>query len=347
MKSFREFVHKVLDPQTARSERRPVPEYVAYHPSGAQPEFAHIKDISSTGVYLYTAERWLPGSQVQITFQKIGPPEQDSKRRVTLQARAVRWGEDGVGLAFTLPADINFDLWEEVLQSAADKASASDILPPFRMARTLEFLSHLCPEVSRELTALVRFGLGNMRVANAVQITLLADAILASEPEGIKMQANPLTVQRIVADGSWADEDWIQQLWAGLLAAACAVDKKDQLGLDLVDRFSQLAPVHARIFKSACERAEKIDSGQGNVSAKPLIVDVAELQQITSVQSLAKIEWDVFHIADLELLEPTVKSRSLLPADEINITPSSLGLKLFALCNGHRGSLRDYYLRSN
>lgn len=229
MKSFREFVNRVLDPQTARSERRPVPEYVAYYPSGADPEFARIKDISSTGVYLYTSERWLPGSQVQITFQKIGPPEPDSKRRVTLQARAVRWGEDGVGLAFTLPPDINFDLWEEVLQSAADQTSPTDILPPLRVARTLEFLSRLCPEASQDLIRLVRFGLGNMRVANAVQISLLADSILASEPDGIKMQANPLTVQRIVADGSWADEDWLQQLWAGLLVASCANEKNDQL----------------------------------------------------------------------------------------------------------------------
>ena len=338
---------QALDLPTIRSERRPVPEYVAYYSGGAEPEFAHIKDISSTGAYLYTAERWLPGSHVQITFQKIGPPEPDSKRRVTLEARAVRWGEDGVGLAFTLPPDINFDLWEEVLRSAADKTLADDILPPFRMARTLEFLCRLCPEASQELTRLVRSGLGNLRFANAVQISLLGDAMLAAEPDGFKMQADSQTVQRIIADGSWADEDWIQQLWAGLLAASCAIDKKDQLGLDLVDRFSQLAPVHARIFKHACEKAEKVDSGDGNVSAKPLIVDVEEIQQITSVQSLAKIERDVYHVADLELLEQSVRSRSLLPPDEINVTPSVLGLKLFALCNGHRGMLRDYYRLSN
>jgi hypothetical protein len=347
LKSFRDFVTQVLDLPRNRSERRPVPEYVAYYPNETDPKFAHIKDISSTGVYLYTAERWLPGSHVQITFQKIGPPEPDSKRRVTLQARTARWGEDGVGLAFTLPPDIDFDLWQEVLQSAAEKTPVNNILPPLRMARTLELLCRLCPEASQELTRLVRAGLGNMRVANAVQISLLADAILVSEPHSDKMRANPQTVQRIIADGSWADEDWLQQLWAGLLATSCAIDKKDQPGLDLVDRFSQLAPVHVRLFKAACERAEKVDSVQGTVSAKPLIVDVEEIQQITDVQSLARIERDVFHLADLDLLEQSVRSRSLLPPDEINITPSRVGLKLFALCNGHRGKLQNYYRLSN
>lgn len=342
MKLFKA-LNDFLVPQKPRHERRPVPEFFVYFPEDEVRKSADIKDISSTGVYLLTEERWLPGTHVPLTLQKRGPFEEDPKLRVTLKSRVVRWGEDGVGLAFTLPADINFDLWQAVLQSAADRTPVEDILPPFRMAKALEFLSRLCAESGPEIAALMRAGLGNMRTTNAVQITLMAESMLASDPDGFKMRADARTVLRVVADGSWADEDWIQQLWAGLLVTSCAVNPKNQLDSDFADRFSQLAPVHLRIFKAACTQAEKFESDDWAVVSKPLICEVKTLQQISGVQSLAKIERDVFHLADLGLLEQSVRSRSLLPPEEINITPSSLGLRLYALCNGHRGPLHNFY----
>ena len=336
-------LNQIFVSQRTRDERRPVPQFFVYFPSEATRKSADIKDISSTGVYLFTDERWLPGTHVQLTLQRKGPFEEDSKHRVLLKSRIVRWGEDGVGLAFTLPAEINFSLWEAVLEDAADHTPTEDILPPFRMAKTLEFLCRLCPGATQEITRLVRTGLGNLRVANAVQIALDAEVMLASDPNGYKMHADPQTVLRIIADGSWADEDWIQQLWAGLLATSCAFEAKDELDPDFADRLSQLAPIHMRIFKAACTMAEKTDSDNWQVVSKPLVLTVDELQQISGVQSLAKIERDVFHLANLGLLEESVRSRSLQPPEEINVTPSSLGLRLYALCNGHRGMLQDFY----
>jgi len=333
----------MLNPYQARDERRPAPEFVVYFPDGDTRKSAPIQDISSTGVYLLTDERWMPGTHVQLTLQRKSDFEEDPRRRVTLKSRVVRWGDSGVGLAFTLPPDINFDLWQEVLQNAADNTPVDDILPPFRMARALEFLWRLCPEAIQDANHLVRNGLGNMRVVNAVQIALDAEWRLAAEPNGYKMHANPFTMLRVIADGSWADEEWIQQLWAGLLVSSCALEAKDQLDPDLADRFSQLAPVHLRILKAACTKAEKIDSDDWQVVSKPLVFELKEIQQVSGLQSVARIEQDVFHLADLGLLEETVRSRSMLPAEEINVTPSTLGLRLYALCNGHRGMLQDFY----
>ena len=336
-------LNELFTPYRPRQERRPAPEFAVYFPDGQTRKCADIRDISSTGVYLLTGERWLPGTHIQLTLQRRGDFEEDSKRRVTLKSRVVRWGEEGVGLAFTLPPDINFHLWEDALRDVADHTPAEDILPPFRMAKALEFLGRLCPEAKQDTCRLVRTGLGNMRVANAVQIALAAESRMASEPEGYKMLANQHTLMRIIADGSWADEDWIQELWAGLLVASCAVEVKDRLDQDLADRFSQLAPVHARILKAACDHSEKVDSDDWQVASRPLIFELKEIQRITGVQSLAKIERDVFHLADLGLLEGAVRSQSLLPPDEINVTPSRLGLRLYALCHGHRGLMQDFY----
>lgn len=342
-KVLKDLLNQVLIPHRERAGRRPVPEFCAYYSDGTTRRSCSIKDISSTGVFLYTEERWLPGTHVHLTLQRQGPFEEDPKRRVSFKSRVVRWGVDGVGLSFALPVDIDFDLWQAVIKNAAGRRQSIDIVPPFQMAKALEFLFRLCPGATEDLKRLVYKDLGNMRVANAVQIALRAESILSAEPNGYRMHANLQTVLRIMEDGSWADEDWIQKAWSGLLAMSCGVDEKDQLDPDLADRFSQLAPVHIKIFEAACKRAEKFETDSWEVDAKPLAFSIAEIQQISDVQSLAKIERDVFHLANLGLIEQGARSRSMQPMDEINVTPSRLGLRLYALCSGHRGMLQDFY----
>ena len=93
MRSLSSWLH-TSDRQTRkRAERRPAPGLAAYHRSGPNFMLDKIKDISSTGLYLLTQERWLPGEVVSLTLQKEGPPERNSARRAAVQARAVRWGK--------------------------------------------------------------------------------------------------------------------------------------------------------------------------------------------------------------------------------------------------------------
>jgi hypothetical protein len=329
-----------------RSERRPAPEFVAYHSTGPTPKQEDIKDISSTGVYLLTEERWLPGTPVLLTIQKRGPLEENGERKVTLRATAARWGEDGVGLSFTLPKNVNFDLWESVLESAADHREAIDILGPLRMAESTAFLTRICPSKADEIRRLIRGGLGNLRVVNAVEIALKAESMVEREPDSEQMRANTQIVFRVIEDGSWADEDWIKRFWSGLLATSCSADGREKTDTALVDRFAQLAPVHVRIFKEACSRATKFVSETGTVSAKPLIYSFEALQKVTDSKNNARIERDVHHLSSLDLFIETIGSGSLHLSEEIEITPSALGLTMFARCTGHRGALEDFYFPS-
>jgi hypothetical protein len=333
------------DKQTiqARSERRPAPQFVAYHSTGATPKQEDIKDISSTGIYLLTEERWLPGTPVLLTIQKRGPLEENGERKVTLRATSARWGEDGVGLSFTLPKDVNFDLWESVLESAADHREAIDILGPLRMAESSAFLTRICPSKAEEIRRLLRGGLGNLRVVNAVEIALKAEVMVDHEPDSELMRANTHIVFRVLEDGSWADEDWIKQLWSGLLATSCSADGREKTDTTLVDRFAQLAPVHVRIFKEACSKATKFVSETGTLSAKPLIYNFEALQKVSGSKSHAGIERDVHHLSSLDLFIETVGSGLLQRPEQIEITPSVLGLTMYARCNGHRGALEDFY----
>jgi len=74
-----------------RPARRPAPGLTAYKTNSSNPVAVPIKDISSTGVYLETPERWIPGDLVSLSLQKDGPPELSPERRFDLKARTVRW----------------------------------------------------------------------------------------------------------------------------------------------------------------------------------------------------------------------------------------------------------------
>ena len=90
----------VRDRRTARRKRWP--RLVAYDSDGGALEVHGVKDLSAHGIYLMTEERWPLGSFVTMTLQRTdGLEENLGRNAIAVQLRVVRWGKDGVGLAFT------------------------------------------------------------------------------------------------------------------------------------------------------------------------------------------------------------------------------------------------------
>jgi hypothetical protein len=85
-----------------RAVRLPMPGLVAYFFTGGSPRPHPIKDISVTGFYMCTNERWLPGTIIRITLQMIDP-HGEGRDAITVHSRVVRWGPDGGGFEFVLP----------------------------------------------------------------------------------------------------------------------------------------------------------------------------------------------------------------------------------------------------
>ncbi len=103
MKIIRRCLEWLSSGERRTAERQEVPHLVAHYWDGAAPEPHDIRDISLTGLYLVTEQRWYPGTLVMISLQKIGAPETDPDRTIMVNARVVRADTDGVGLALILP----------------------------------------------------------------------------------------------------------------------------------------------------------------------------------------------------------------------------------------------------
>jgi hypothetical protein len=98
----RNWLQRWWSPDPRKAAREEGPGASAYYWTGAPPAAHHIRDISSTGLYLVTEERWYPGTLVLMTLQRTDCDEQDPDRSIHVHTRAVRWGNDGVGLEFVL-----------------------------------------------------------------------------------------------------------------------------------------------------------------------------------------------------------------------------------------------------
>jgi hypothetical protein len=332
----------LLKPDTGeRAERRTVDRFAAYRWSGNDLKQEAVKNISQTGVYILTEERWPIGTLLFLTMQKEGPLEMDPERRIETRAKVSRCGEDGVGLAFVWADDPESGQWESVRRSLIEQLKPKDMVSLVRIAEAINFLSRICPGQAEIVGELLFGRLSNHKLANVIAIALEAENLLACVDDALR--ADPRLLVRILEDGSGTEEDWLKHFWAGLLATSCAVDRRDQSNPVFVNLFSQLTTYPVRILTVVCTRATKVPDESGAISAKPLACKIEELTATTGSRGV-QTERDLQRLSELGLIEKgDSNSPTLLSSDKVYVTPTRLGLELLARCSGHRGPLRDFY----
>ena len=87
-------------PEPRKAARESLPGLAAHFWTGGTPQVHGVRDISSTGLFVLTSERWYPGTMVRLTLTDSREPT--AERSITLNASVIRWGNDGVGLQFVL-----------------------------------------------------------------------------------------------------------------------------------------------------------------------------------------------------------------------------------------------------
>jgi Flp pilus assembly protein TadG len=101
---FRKWLFQESD-EPRRAPRSREPEVVVYYWDGSVPEGRRIRDISASGAYIYTPERWYPGTIVRIILQGYPRPLDaggvaPAAASICIPARVVRVGTDGVAVEF-------------------------------------------------------------------------------------------------------------------------------------------------------------------------------------------------------------------------------------------------------
>jgi hypothetical protein len=115
-------------PDPRKAPRESASGLAAYYWTGATPVPHRIRDISASGLYLVTEERWYPGTLVLMTLQRTDCGEEAKERSIYVHSRAVRWGNDGVGLQFILPDTSDSRIGQNLLIDAVDRKELNRFL---------------------------------------------------------------------------------------------------------------------------------------------------------------------------------------------------------------------------
>lgn len=338
MSARKGWLEKLLQPE--RASRRPAGEFSAYRLSGSIMLQEPIRNISASGCYLVTEKQLLPGTRLSLTMQNDGPFEFNPAHRITTFARVVRIGSDGVGIAFEPPNDAHTRRWADLIEFCAREIKPREMYPFLQLAASVNFIARICPRASDEIDHLFRTRLSNYKMQRALEIALKAETLLSYEPDADALRADPRTVLRVLENGAGADDDWLQGLWAGLLAVSCSTQAKADAYAAIVEMFGRLTINQIRILHTVCANSNKVRSDDGGIIAEPLACEIDEFVRITGARDV-QVDQDIRLLNETSLLE--MSKPSILTTGRVDLTPTPVSLLMHAGYCGHRGNVEDFY----
>jgi hypothetical protein len=85
-----------------KTPRKLVDNLTASFWTGGFPTVDTVRDVSLSGLFVITAERWYPGTLLRMTLTIANDIEEAFERSICVCAEVIRWGNDGVGLRFAV-----------------------------------------------------------------------------------------------------------------------------------------------------------------------------------------------------------------------------------------------------
>jgi len=312
-------------------------ELVAYSANDEKAEPYEVRDVSPTGLYLCTEERWNPGDLVSLVLQRKDATEKDHEKRASVEVRAVRLDVGGVGLSWVWPEGVEFQPWSRVHTKRWGETDADYFLRELRLARALGFLRQICLPAAEETSLALHRRLSNKRVASAIEIALKAQVLFGRVP-GPDVLAHPDMVRRILENGSWTDDDWIRQWWAGLLVSSCCADALDTSNSVFIDLLAKLTPVHLRVLSFVCRKATELIAAGEPAATLDVYCTSEELIEAVGSHSLARIQQTLGQLSSLGLVAENNKPSYVAITDKVKTRtlPTPLALEMYARCNGRR-----------
>ena len=323
------------EPEQPRAERWPATGLSALYGIDSASRPGSIKDISISGVYLLTQERFAANQTVALILGLDGKRGENADLQIPIQTRAAWQGEDGVGLEFVVPPGMTPGLCGELLHQIVSHSDRDEAAEMFRNLRTVLFLYRLCESQAEDAILLLDGQLDSGRTATLFKIAFAAEKLLAAKPDAIRMRAHPKLVANILRDGSWAPDEETLNLWVGLLASSCSVDTPDDSNQIYVDVLVHITSTEARILLYACERALSSMPKPENSASVPIVISPTEMIQLTGVHDLGRNSTDLAYLYNLGLVEHLFDFTSYRDIENFDITPSRLGLELYKHCNGN------------
>jgi hypothetical protein len=128
MKTVIDWFQRLRSKERRKVERIAHPRLVAYYWNGDKPTAHAVRDISTTGIYVLTEDRWYPRTLVRLTLQANTDGKGVPERSITVETMVVRVSGTGVGLMFLPQDEHHSGPGESRLANGADRKTLESFL---------------------------------------------------------------------------------------------------------------------------------------------------------------------------------------------------------------------------
>ena len=201
------------------------------------------------------------------------------------------------------------------------------------------FLSRICLPAAEEFGLLLKDRVSAWRAKNAVEIANKAQLLLEKQAGSLVLSAHPRIIYSTIENGSWAEDDFMQSFWAGLLASSCTSDGKDESNLILINILSQLTTSQVKLIEHVCQTVKTFKTPAGWIHADCCYMEADDLIGITGITDFHQLDRELDHLRSIELIRGGFDPNSTLA----DVTPKPLCLQLFVRSQGYVGSPIDYF----
>ncbi len=207
-----------------------------------------------------------------------------------------------------------------------------------------EFLGRICLPAAESLGFLFADQVNHWRAKNAAAIIQNAENKLNKFDQDKKMQAHPRLVMKVLEEGSWNDDDQIQNMWAGLLATSCTIDGRNDENLLFMNILSQLTIGQVAILDHACKNSTitPINTGEwtGLLTSNTLVLSMTELRDISGIDDIHRLDRELDHMRSLEL----IKDGIAIHLSNATISLTTIALQMYARSQGHYGNPALFFI---
>lgn len=210
---------------------------------------------------------------------------------------------------------------------------------------TSAFLSRICLPVAEEFGLLLKDKVRNWRKLNLIKIVKTSEDLHLKKTIPKDYAAHPKLVSSIIEHGSWEDDIEVQKMWAGLLTSSCSKSGKDDSNIIFISKLNTMTTLQAKLIVFICAKAAIHKDSQGLIWAERFYMNEEKIKEVTMCKDIHRIDRELDSLRQMDLIrggiEPGANDR------KVKISPSPLGLHLFARCNGEIHSVVSFFGLNN
>lgn len=212
-------------------------------------------------------------------------------------------------------------------------------------------LSRICLPAADELGLLFQDKIRHWRLNNIIKIIQKAEGKLVFENDNLNLTAHPRVIKEIIDNGSWCDNDELQNMWAGLITSSCNELNNDDGNLLFVDTLKRLTVIQVRLLSYLCCNCTLSVDKNGLIFAKHIVLGLDDLLKITGTDNIHRLDIEFDNLASIKILKGGMLDGHAAgftfndPSEEMKaeLEPSPFAIALYVRAQGFRGSPKEYF----